>query len=82
MKSPPTVKQLLQHRAGIYCAEFPQLFGWVENQLDDFADPHQRLQLTVDTCALSPPLASVITTTTTTSSGGSSSSGGTSACRC
>lgn len=50
----PTVKQLLQHRAGIYCSEFPQLFNWVESGLDDFSDPHQRLQRTVDTLASEP----------------------------
>jgi CubicO group peptidase (beta-lactamase class C family) len=50
----PTVKQLLQHRAGIYCPEFPQLFSWVESNLDDFSDPHTRLQRTVDTIAGEP----------------------------
>ena len=54
VKAAPTVKQLLQHRAGIYCPEFPQLFGWVENNLEDFADPHTRLQRTVDTLAGEP----------------------------
>lgn len=50
----PTVKQLLQHRAGIYCPEFPQLFGWVEQQLEDFADPNARLAATVDLLAREP----------------------------
>ena len=50
-KTTPTVRHLLQHRAGIHCADFGALFYSAEAQLEDFADPHRRLALTVDMLA-------------------------------
>jgi CubicO group peptidase (beta-lactamase class C family) len=53
-RSPPTVQHLLQHRAGIHCQDFGGLFSAAEAQLESFADPHRRLELTMDMLASEP----------------------------